>query len=111
FGHIVSEGGPIHEFAGMFVVFGIERVQLADAAAHEKEDYGLRLRLKMRADMRVGNLAVRRPNTSQRRAEEAAGGLMDQTAPRDSAAGIYARVTHLDHRIYRYSSRLNSSQA
>ncbi len=111
FGHVVSECGAVHHFPGMLVVLRVERIQLADAAAHEKVDDGFGLGLEMRADPAILQLAVFRQHSAERRAEEAAGGTRHKSAPRDSAAGIGVDEAHRIHLANTNSSRLNSSQA
>ena len=53
---------------------------------------------EMRADARVLDLAVLRPQRAQRGAEEAAADLVEEAAPRDAAAGIDGSHAHRDHR-------------
>ena len=110
-GDVVSECGAVHHFPGMLVVLRVERIQLADAAAHEEIDDGFGLGFEMRADPAILQLAVFRQESAERGTEESAGSTRHKSAPRDSTAGIGVEEVHRIHLANTNSSRLNSSQA
>ncbi len=94
FGQVVSEAYHVDQLAGPFVIFGIESVDMANAATHEQENDRFRLGRKVRSEQRVGNLAGFGPDTTQRGSEEPAAGLVQKSPPRDAAAGIEVANTH-----------------
>jgi hypothetical protein len=72
----------------VLVILGIERVDMADAAAHEEKNDGPGLRGVMRADYRILYLAGFRPDSAEREPQEPATDLVDEIAAREAAAGI-----------------------
>src|SRR6202030_2916631 len=88
FCQVVAEADDIDPLARPFIVLRIERVDVADAAAHEKKDDGLRLGREMGAEQGIGDLAGFGPQRPQRDADEAAARLVQELATRDSATGI-----------------------
>jgi len=87
---VVGFGDNLDQLAGVLVVLGIEGVDVADAAAHEKEDDGLGLRL---TDYGLGNFLRLGQDTAERQPEKSATDLVDETTARIAAAGIQIRVT------------------
>ena len=77
---VVAESDGVDQFAGPLVVLGIERVDVADAAAHEQENDRLGLGREVRAEAQLRDLAGLRPQRAQRQAEKAAAGLVEKTA-------------------------------
>ena len=84
---VVAEADGIHDLAGVLVVLGIERIDVAHAAAHEEEDDGLGVRRARQAGV-LHQLALLREKRTERGAQESGGGLEQKAAPRDPAAGI-----------------------
>src|SRR5581483_8173650 len=85
---VVAESHGIHDFAGPFVVFGIERVDMADAPAHEEEDHRFGLGRKMRSENGVLNFPGLRPKRSHGEPEKSASGLMEKSPPGNPPARI-----------------------
>ena len=91
---IVAEADDIDHLARPFIVLGIEGVDMADAAAHEKKDDGFHLGREMGAKEGIGDLAGFGPEAAQRDSQETAAYLMKELATRDSAARIKAAGVH-----------------
>ena len=80
---VVAEADGVDQFAGPLVVLGIERVDVADAAAHEQKDDRLGLGREMRPELHFLNLAVGREHGAHGDAEESAAGLEQEFAAID----------------------------
>src|SRR5207245_1725806 len=88
FGVVVAKTDRIDKFAGPFVVFWIERVDMADTAAHEEENDRFRLRLQIRREESVLDFASLGPKRAHGQASKTAAELVKETAARDATAGI-----------------------
>ena len=92
---VVAEADRVDQLAGPLVVLRIERVDVADAAAHEQEDDGLRLGREDAARAAASGISpASAQNAAQRDAEEPAAGSVEKATPRDPAAGIEPIAVH-----------------
>src|SRR5262249_44753881 len=91
------------------IVLGVERVDVADTAAHKQENHGFGLGCP--GQRHILEFAVLRPDRAECRAEESARGLRSESAPVDPAAGKQSRVVHRSYLTNRNSSMLKSSHA
>src|SRR5262249_45703857 len=100
FRHVVAESDGVDHLSGPLVVFRIERIDVADSAAHEEENDRLRLGLIARAQNRIlepgvlRELAILRPDRAQSGSKESAPGLREESAPVDAPAGIERGTVH-----------------
>ena len=87
---VVAEADGVDQLAGVLVVLGVEGVDVADAAAHEKEDdrFGFFIAGQTRVE-----LSILGPKRAQRRPEERP--LIDEhMAARNLAARIKILISH-----------------
>jgi hypothetical protein len=100
FREVVAEPDRVDQFAGPLVVFGIERVDVAHAAAHEQEDDRPCTGRKVRPNRGFVDLARFCPQGTHRQPKKTASRPVKQAPPRDSSAGINALARHasISHR-------------
>src|SRR5580765_391282 len=83
FGEVVAEADGVDEFSGVFVVLGIEGIDVADAAAHEKEDNGPGLRLLQEGG---GNFLRLGKEAAERQSKKSTPELVNKATARVAAA-------------------------
>ena len=88
---VVAKTNGVHQRPSPFVVFGIERIDMADAAAHEEIDDRLSSSGEVR-QLSVLDFSLRRPECAHRRAHETGPRLKEEFAPRNPSAREQNRV-------------------
>ena len=94
FRKVIAKPDRINQFAGPFIVFGIKRIDVADAATHEQENDRLGLGLQLRLKNDILYLPRFRPNRSHCQPKKAAPRLVEQPTPGNSSTGINAVIGH-----------------
>ena len=89
-GDVVAEPDHIDHLPGPLVVFGVEGIDVADAAAHEQEDDRLGSRGEVRGGATAFNFTGLCPERPHCDAEESAARLVEEFSPGDASAGIEA---------------------
>src|SRR6266542_5068636 len=91
---VVAEPDRVDQFAGPFVSFWIEGVDVADPATHEQKDDRPDARREMRRQPGLRHSVVLGPKRAEGSPDKTRAGLEEKLAPGDSSAGIDLMFVH-----------------